>query len=65
MMRSVSATAFVQSVEARKRSVGVTDEAFARVRNNGRRRTAEKRALLARVQERARNRGLEPVPANF
>jgi hypothetical protein len=64
-MRTMPLTAFVQRVEDRKQSLGVTDEDVARARNSGRRRTSQKRELLARTQERARNSGLEPIPANF
>lgn len=65
MRKGMSVSEFVQAVEARKRAAGVGDEAFVAARNSGRRRTAAKRQQLARIQERARSAGLEPLPANF
>lgn len=56
---------FIEAVDARKRALGVTDDDIARARNSGRRRTAEKREFLEQIQERARERGVEPLPANF
>ncbi len=56
---------FIEAVEARKRALGITDEDIARARNSGRQRTPEKREFLAQIQERARDRGVEPIPANF
>jgi hypothetical protein len=64
-MRTVSSQSFAQAVEARKRSLGVTDEVIARARNSGQRRAPEKRALIARTQARAILAGVEPLPANF
>ncbi len=64
-MRRMDLSVFVQAVENRKRSVGITDEMIAGARNSGERRTAEKREMLACIQERARNSGLEPIPANY
>jgi hypothetical protein len=66
MMRRVpSLQSFVANVEARKRAAGITPAMLADARNSGERRTPEKRALLGRIQERARSRGFEPLPANF
>jgi hypothetical protein len=65
MRRVEDLEAFKQSVEARKKELGVTAEDFVRPRNSGRRRTREKREFLARIQERARDRGLDPLPAKF
>jgi hypothetical protein len=64
-MRTLSLSALTQGVEDRKRSLGITDAMVELARNSGQRRTPEKREQLARVQERARARGLEPIPANF
>jgi hypothetical protein len=64
-MRNVDIQSFVQAVEDRKRALGITDEMVLRARNSGQRRTPEKRDALARVQERARKQGLEPMAANF
>ena len=65
MMRTVLLTEFVQGVEDRKQSLGVTDAMVELTRNRGQHRTPEKREQLARIQERARNSGLEPIPASF
>ena len=56
---------FLAIVAERKRLLGVGDEAYARARNSGRRRTPEKRELLRRIQRRAREAGVEPFEANF
>jgi hypothetical protein len=65
MRRIESLPAFVEAVESRKRVLGITDEMIDRARNNGQRRTPAKREALARIQERARRLGLDPLPANF
>jgi hypothetical protein len=65
MRRIASLSSFVQAVESRKASVGVTEEMIWRARNNGSRRTPEKREELALIQDRARASGVEPLPANF
>ena len=65
MRRTESLSSFIQAVEDRKRSSGVTDEMIHRVRNSGRRRTNEKRELLDSLQTRARRFGLKPIPAKI
>jgi hypothetical protein len=65
MMRTVSLPAFIRGVEERKQSLGVTGEKLEGARNSGQRRTPQKREQLARVQQRARHSGLEPIAANF
>jgi hypothetical protein len=64
-MRSVELSFFVQAVESRKLSYGITDERIADARNTGERRTPEKREMLARIQQRASARGVDAMPANF
>jgi uncharacterized membrane protein YebE (DUF533 family) len=66
MMRRVkSLEAFLQSVEDRKRALGITDEMIAAARNDGTRRTPEKREMLGRIQQRAKAAGIEPLAAKF
>ena len=65
MRKPVPLWQFVREVNARKRAVGVSDDAIAAARNRGRRRTAEKRMQLQRIQERAQASGLEPLSAFF
>ncbi len=65
MRRMVDASAFVQAVEARKRALGLSDEAIEAARNSGRRRTPAKREQISRIQERARAAGMQPLAANF
>jgi hypothetical protein len=65
MRQLESLSAFVQAVENRKVSLGITEDTIARARNNGSRRTPEKREQLAKIQDRAREAGLKPLPANF
>jgi hypothetical protein len=64
-MRTVRLQDFIQAVEDRKRSLGIGDEVLLAARNSGERRTPEKREMLARIRERARKAGLEPLPAKF
>jgi hypothetical protein len=65
MRRAKSLQAFLQEIEDRKRALGITDAMIVSARNNGERRTPEKRELLARTQERAKAAGVEPLPAKF
>jgi hypothetical protein len=65
MRRIESLSEFVRNVEGKKASLGVSEDSYARARNRGDRRTPEKRAILAAMQERARQAGVEPIPANF
>jgi hypothetical protein len=65
MRRLPPLSTFLAIVAERKRVVGITDEAYARARNRGRRRTPEKRELLRRIQRRTRAAGTEPFKANF
>jgi hypothetical protein len=52
-------------LEARIHELGLTQDDFIRARNNGSRRTPEKRALLRRIEEEARRRGRPlPFPSN-
>jgi hypothetical protein len=50
-----------KALEKRKRLQGITPEELASCRNRGARRTPEKRALLRRIQARAKARGREPA----
>lgn len=61
----MSAGEFALAVQARKIACGLQDEDVAAARNSGRRRTPEKRQQIARIQDRARAAGLEPLAANF
>jgi uncharacterized membrane protein YebE (DUF533 family) len=65
MRRVKSLQAFLQEVEDRKRALGITDAMIVAARNDGTRRTPEKRETLARIQKRARAAGVEPLPARF
>jgi hypothetical protein len=56
---------FLTVVAERKRALGITDEAYARARNRGRRRTPDKRELLRRIDRRAREAGVDPFKARF
>jgi hypothetical protein len=60
----MTAQEYTELVEAKKRSLAITDERIARAPNTGERRTAEKRALLERTRQRALMAGLEPYVAN-
>lgn len=52
-------------VAARKLELGITDADDDMFRNSGIRRTPEKRAFLARIAERCRQAGIEPLKANY
>jgi hypothetical protein len=65
MRRLPPLSTFLAIVAERKRVLGITDEAYVRARNRGRRRTPEKRELLRRIQRRARAAGTEPFEADF
>jgi flagellum-specific peptidoglycan hydrolase FlgJ len=56
---------FRKEVQARKLAAGVTDREIEAARNSGIRRTPEKRAFIARIQERAQAAGKTPLPANY
>ena len=59
--------AFVADVEQRQRELGIDQSpaAIERLRNKGGRRTPQKRAMLARMAERAEAAGRRPVPAYY
>lgn len=56
---------FLAIIAERRRALGITDAAYARARNRGRRRTPEKREFLRRIGDRARQAGVEPFKARF
>jgi hypothetical protein len=64
-MRFVRLEDLAGMLERRRRELGITPERLERARNDGRRRTPEKRELLRRMAERARAAGVEPFPAAF
>jgi hypothetical protein len=64
-MSETDAFAYLRWVAARKKALGITDRDIEAARNSGQGRTPEKRALLARVGERAKRAGKTPLPANF
>ena len=65
MRRLPPLSTFLAIVAERKRLLGINEEAYARARNSGRRRTPEKRELLRRIRRRARQAGVEPFEANL
>jgi hypothetical protein len=56
---------FLAIIAERKRLLGIEDDAYARARNSGRRRTLEKRELLRGIRRRTRQAGVKPFEANF
>jgi hypothetical protein len=58
---------FLSDVETRKAKLGMLDTPAGTeaMRNRGTRRTAKKRELLRRAEERARAAGKAPVPAYY
>jgi hypothetical protein len=66
-MRMENLYTFLEDVEARKRELGVDESARAidRLRNRGGGRSSQKRMLLQRAEERARNAGVVPVRSYY
>lgn len=52
-------------LDRRKRELAIPLGPMPELRNSGRRRTPEKRALLARLDEVARMNRREPLPAKY
>ena len=58
--------AHLERVRARKAELGIDDEALTdSLRNDGSRRTPDKRDLLVRIEARARAAGQEPLKTNY
>lgn len=55
----------IRARKARLRAAGVRLPSDEEMRNTGRRRTTEKRALLERADERAKAAGREPVDQSY
>ena len=66
-MVRVKLNELLEEIEARKASIGMRDtpETVDAFRNKGARRTPAKRALLQRIEERARAAGRDPVTAHY
>lgn len=66
-MVRVTLSELLDAIEARKAAIGLRDtpEMTEALRNKGARRTAEKRELLKRVEDRARAAGKTPVVGYF
>ena len=56
---------YMAESERCREATGLTEADYVRARNNGRRRTQEKRVFLEAIAERARTAGVEPLPAHF
>jgi hypothetical protein len=65
MRRLPPLSEFLAIIAERRRALRIDDEVYARARNSGRRRIAEKRELLRRINRRARKAGVKPFEANF
>ena len=66
-MVTISMADFTAQIEARKREIGMVDEAATTeaMRNKGTNRTPQKRVLLARIEERAIAAGRKPVRSYY
>lgn len=65
-MRVVDLKEWAAELEERKRALGIDRARFEAARNNGTRRTPEKRALLQALADEARRQGRKPsFEANF
>jgi len=58
---------FLEGIRQRKAELGLVDtpERTEAMRNKGARRTEDKRAMLARIDERARQAGITPLKALY
>ena len=65
MSEEIDFTELQRGIAERKAALGITDTDADLFRNNGRRRTPEKRAFLARIAERCRQAGIDPLKANY
>lgn len=66
-MVTISMADFTTQIEARKREIGMVDDAETTeaLRNKGTSRTPQKRVLLARIEERAIAAGRKPVRSYY
>lgn len=66
-MVTISMADFTAQIEARKREIGMVDDASTTeaMRNKGANRTPQKRVLLARIEERAIAAGRKPVRSYY
>lgn len=57
----------LEGIRERKRLLGIVDtpERTEAMRNRGSRRTSQKRELLARIEARAREAGVEPLKGYY
>jgi hypothetical protein len=63
IMKIIKLSDLLSDIQSRKQKIGYADTegTTEALRNKGGRRRPEKRALLRRVEERAKKAGLEPV----
>lgn len=63
----ISLSDFLNGIRQRKADLGIIDtpERTEAMRNDGSRRTARKRAILARIDDRAHAAGVPPLKANY
>ena len=64
MRDPITIDAFEKAVQEKKRA-GLGARSLEMLRNDGRRRSPAKRALLVRTAKRAANAGIEPYAAAF
>lgn len=67
IMKTISMADFTAQIEARKREIGMVDDATTTeaMRNKGGNRTPKKRAFLSRIDGRAKAAGKTPVRAYY
>lgn len=63
----ISLSDLLDCIRRRKAELGIveTEERTDAMRNSGARRTPGKRAMLARIDERARDAGVTPLKARY
>lgn len=66
-MQTLKLKQFLSGVEARKRSLGITDteELTEALRNRGSGRSERKRGMLRRADDRARAAGVDPIQSYY
>ncbi len=66
-MKTITLADFASQIEAKKLEIGMAEDAetIEGLRNKGTNRTPQKRALLARIEERAIAAGRKPVRSYY
>jgi hypothetical protein len=64
-MDEIAFSELMRQIEERRQALGITEADDAACRNDGSRRTPEKRQLLREIAERCAEAGVQPLPVNY